>query len=268
MQYLLSIPHADPYVLLPLQQTASTDSSSLSYLSRPSNGKQRVVVLGSGWAAMSFVKSWNESLSSKYELVLLSPQELLCLHAPPAGHVRRHRRGAVDRRAGALRAQVQGKVLRGQSATRFLPEEKALVACFPEDAGFPEACFKLPYDILVLGVGCVNNTFGIQGVRGAHDVSSRRSRTPRASDLRVSECFERAALPADDQGGAAEAALVRHRRRRPDRCRGRGRAVRPHRGVTFQQALPRHRRRRQDPRRRPHGPRPVHLRPGHLELHG
>lgn len=34
-----------------------------------------------------------------------------------------------------------------------------------EDAGFPEACFKVSYDYLVLGVGSINNTFGIQGVQ-------------------------------------------------------------------------------------------------------
>lgn len=37
--------------------------------------------------------------------------------------------------------------------------------CPAEDAGFPEACFKVSYDYLVLGVGSVNNTFGIQGVQ-------------------------------------------------------------------------------------------------------
>ena len=35
-----------------------------------------------------------------------------------------------------------------------LPEEKTIVACFPEDAGFAEACFKIPYDKLVVAVGC------------------------------------------------------------------------------------------------------------------
>lgn len=42
------------------------------------------------------------------------------------------------------------------------PEEQAIVACFPKDAGLDEACFKVPYDILVVCVGCENNTFGIQ----------------------------------------------------------------------------------------------------------
>ncbi|KAL4519751.1 hypothetical protein Ndes2526B_g01679 [Nannochloris sp. 'desiccata'] len=78
--------------------------------------------------------------------------------------------------------------------TEIMPEERSIVACFPEDAGFPEACFKIPYDTLVLGVGCINNTFGIQGVqentlffKSVEDAGKLR--------LRVSECFERSALP-------------------------------------------------------------------------
>lgn len=36
--------------------------------------KTRVVVLGTGWGAMSMIKSWRESLSDKYELILVSPR--------------------------------------------------------------------------------------------------------------------------------------------------------------------------------------------------
>ena len=74
------------------------------------------------------------------------------------------------------------------------PAKKELVACFPADAGLDEACFKISYDILVVGVGSVNNTFGIEGVdkycmyfKSVEDASALRRR--------VSECFERAALP-------------------------------------------------------------------------
>lgn len=35
----------------------------------------------------------------------------------------------------------------------IIPEEKTVVACFPKDAGFPAACFKVPYDYLVVGEG-------------------------------------------------------------------------------------------------------------------
>lgn len=32
------------------------------------------------------------------------------------------------------------------------PVRKELVACFPKDAGFDEACFKIKYDMLIIGV--------------------------------------------------------------------------------------------------------------------
>lgn len=39
-----------------------------------SSGKTRIVVLGSGWGAMSFVKSFQESMTDRYELLLVSPR--------------------------------------------------------------------------------------------------------------------------------------------------------------------------------------------------
>lgn len=105
------------------------------------------------------------------------------------------------------------------------------MACFPRDVGFPEACFKVqllavypavscrlftncslramsqqcnvigprpatqvPYDMLVVAVGSVNNTFGIKGVK-EHTLSFRGIRDATALRRQVSECFERAALP-------------------------------------------------------------------------
>ena len=78
--------------------------------------------------------------------------------------------------------------------TEIMPDERSIVACFPEDAGFPEACFKIPYDVLIMGVGCINNTFGIQGVQ-EHTLFFKSVEDAAKLRLRVSECFERAALP-------------------------------------------------------------------------
>ena len=47
---------------------------------------------------------------------------------------------------------VQGKFFEA-TVKEILPQEKTIVACFPEDAGFAEACFKIPYDKLVVAVG-------------------------------------------------------------------------------------------------------------------
>lgn len=166
----------------------------LDALGPPAAGKQRVVVLGSGWAAMSFIKAWNPALSEKYELVLVSPRNYFVytplLPAMCAGTV--EERSIVEPVRSVLGSK--GKFFEAK-CNEILPEEKSLVACFPDDAGFPEACFKLPYDILVLSVGCVNNTFGIEGVK-EHTNFFKTVEDASKLRLRVSECFERAALPA------------------------------------------------------------------------
>lgn len=142
---------------------------------------------------MSFIKSWDESLSSRYELVLVSPRNYFVytplLPAMCAGTV--EERSIVEPVRAVLKSK--GKFFEAK-CNEILPDEKALVACFPEDAGFPEACFKLPYDILILSVGCVNNTFGIEGVE-EHTTFFKTVEDAARLRLRVSECFERAALP-------------------------------------------------------------------------
>ena len=61
---------------------------------------------------------------------------------------------------------MQGKFFEAK-VTEVLPAEKSIVACFPDDAGFPEACFKISYDVLVLGVGCVRARCHARFVRRA-----------------------------------------------------------------------------------------------------
>jgi NADH:ubiquinone reductase (non-electrogenic) len=54
--------------------------------------------------------------------------------------------------------------------------------------------WQVPYDMLVVAVGSVNNTFGIKGVT-EHTMAFRGIRDATALRRQVSECFERAALP-------------------------------------------------------------------------
>ena len=37
-------------------------------------GKTRIVILGSGWGAMSFIKRFEESATDRYEIILVSPR--------------------------------------------------------------------------------------------------------------------------------------------------------------------------------------------------
>ena len=45
---------------------------------------------------------------------------------------------------------LQGKYFEA-ICTDIDPEERSLVACFPPEAGLDDTCFKVPYDMLILG---------------------------------------------------------------------------------------------------------------------
>jgi NADH dehydrogenase FAD-containing subunit len=183
-----------------------------------------VIVLGSGWASVSFIKALPKSIADKYEVILMSPRNYF-LYTPllPAvatgtmeersivEPVRNLLGGKVSevlcccvlcgsRGIGVVRVGLSCVLLSvrvGRPALSFHthththtskhppqkkqnikqqaeyyeavakvvdPVKRELVACFPADAGLDEACFKISYDVLVVGVGSVNNTFGIEGV--------------------------------------------------------------------------------------------------------
>lgn len=180
-------------LLIYLQNTQT--GNGLPSLDQDKGGskKTRIVVLGAGWGAMSFVRAWNPALNDQYELIVVSPRNYFVytplLPAMCAGTV--EERSIVE----PVRSVLGGKgSFYEAKCTDINPEEKTIVACFPEDAGFPEACFKIPYDTLILGVGCINNTFGIQGVE-ENTISFKTVEDAAKLRLRISECFERAALP-------------------------------------------------------------------------
>jgi hypothetical protein len=58
-------------------ETTPTPKFGLSMYDKNASGatgKTRLVVLGSGWGAMSFIKRFQESMTEQYELILLSPR--------------------------------------------------------------------------------------------------------------------------------------------------------------------------------------------------
>lgn len=156
--------------------------------------RPRLVVLGSGWGAMSFIKSLPANISEMYELIVVSPRNYF-LYTPLLPAVAT---GTMEERSivEPVRNFLIGKGEFYEALCKDVdPVAKELVCCFPEDAGLDTACFKLSYDVLVVAVGSVNNTFGIKGVdqyctyfKSIEDAGRLRAR--------VSECFERAALPA------------------------------------------------------------------------
>ena len=56
---------------------------------------------------------------------------------------------------------MQGKYYEA-AVTDIDPNTKVVSAAFPQHAGLEQHSFQVPYDILILSVGSVNNTFGIK----------------------------------------------------------------------------------------------------------
>jgi NADH dehydrogenase FAD-containing subunit len=190
----------------------------------PKTDKPRVVILGSGWGAVSMLKSLPKDIANNYEIVVVSPRNyflytpllpavatgegcgcsvrlLIACGSPvacgaqcwrvarvrPQGRAPHHTAlhhttspshpsypsthpsaGTMEERSivEPVRNLVVGKGAYYEAMAKAIDtERKQLVACFPADAGLDEACFQISYDVLIVAVGSVNNTFGIQ-VRG------------------------------------------------------------------------------------------------------
>uniref|UniRef100_A0A7S3QLS1 NADH:ubiquinone reductase (non-electrogenic) n=1 Tax=Dunaliella tertiolecta TaxID=3047 RepID=A0A7S3QLS1_DUNTE len=182
-----------PNVLSPEVEPATPQVYTSLDESTKVTGKPRLVVLGSGWGAVSFIKALPANISQTYEVLLVSPRNYF-LYTPLLPAVAT---GTMEERSivEPVRNMIVGKGEFYEAVCKDIdPVKKQLVCCFPADSGLDEACFQVSYDVLVMGVGCVNNTFGIRGIqehcnlfKSIEDANNLRHR--------VSECFERAALP-------------------------------------------------------------------------
>eukprot|EP00879_Flechtneria_rotunda_P026035 GHRR01027711.1.p1 GENE.GHRR01027711.1~~GHRR01027711.1.p1 ORF type:complete len:219 (+),score=60.53 GHRR01027711.1:375-1031(+) len=113
--------------------------------------RPRAVVLGSGWASASFMKALPKDIKERFEVVVVSPRNYF-LYTPllPAVAV-----GTMEERSivEPVRNLVHGKGDYYEAVCKAIdPVRKELVACFPKDSGLDEACFKISYDVLIIGV--------------------------------------------------------------------------------------------------------------------
>ncbi|KAL0037414.1 hypothetical protein WJX79_006840 [Trebouxia sp. C0005] len=181
-------------VAAPVIEVSGTQSNDLRTLKlNKGSQKPRVVILGSGWGAVSFIRDLPKNIGDKYDIVLLSPRNYFLFTAllpqVATGNLEEHSiiesiRKILGKKGTYFEAAV----------TNINVSERALTARFPCHAGLEEFEFTVPYDILIYSVGSKVNTFGIKGVqqyafffKSIADAHNLRQR--------VCECFERAALP-------------------------------------------------------------------------
>lgn len=148
--------------------------------------KPRVVVLGTGFAAFSFVKNIDTRL---FDVTVVSPRNhFLFTPLLPSTTV-----GTVEFRSiiepiRSARRDV-GYI---QAFARSLDTKQRLVRC---EGALDPSHVELPYDQLVIGVGSKSNTYGIPGV-AEFTLPLKDLADARAIRQRIIECFERAANPA------------------------------------------------------------------------
>lgn len=156
--------------------------------------KKKVVVLGTGWGGMSFVRGID---TSKYDVTVVSPRNYF-LFTPLLPGVSS---GSMEGRS--ISEPIRRIMLRHKKQGRYFEAEcidmdpaNKTVTCQDSDnsIGKVQGTFTLPYDYLIIAVGAQSNTFGTPGVLEHCHCLKELEDAERIRES-VVDCFEAAALP-------------------------------------------------------------------------
>jgi len=185
-----------------LRRYIGRDGSGLVAMSdAPNPDKTKVVVLGSGWGAVSFLKNIDPAaLQSKYDVTLISPRNYFSYSPLIPGAAT----GAIEPRsiADPVRRIVSTASMYGggymEAAAVGVDLEKKTVSCHYTKpfigCQYDTRTFEVPYDVLVVGVGAVTNTFGVPGVE-ENCFFLKTIAEAKKLRQRINESFEIASLP-------------------------------------------------------------------------
>jgi NADH:ubiquinone reductase (non-electrogenic) len=148
-------------------------------------GKKHLVILGTGFASFSLVKHIDTEL---YDVKIVSPRNhFLFTPLLPSTTV-----GTIEFRSIIEPVRAARKNIEFYLAyCTALETETKIIHC--EDA-LDGRKFSLPFDILIIGVGAISNTFGIAGVN-EYALHLKELADARAIRQRIIENFERANTP-------------------------------------------------------------------------
>ncbi|KAI8963547.1 FAD/NAD(P)-binding domain-containing protein [Daldinia sp. FL1419] len=166
--------------------------------------KERVVILGSGWAGYGFARSLDPK---KYERIMISPRSYFVFTPLLAGTAvgtlefravtEPVRRLGLDKfhQGWADDIDFARKVIRVEANTSDdIASRTRLAIKHRPDTADKGALFEVEYDKLVVAVGSYSQTFGIEGVR-EHANFLRDIGDARNIRMKVLQNFEKAALP-------------------------------------------------------------------------
>ncbi|CAN8326232.1 unnamed protein product [Cochlearia groenlandica] len=191
-----SAPLASKLLLLGTLSGGSIEaySDSNSEANKPEIQKKKVVVLGTGWAGISFLKDLD---ISSYDVKVVSPQNYFAftplLPSVTCGTVEAR---SIVESVRNITKKKNGEIELWEADCVKIDPFKNKVQCLPVFKDDPEASqeFSLEYDYLIVAVGAQVNTFGTPGVlENCHFLKEVED----AQRIRrgVIDCFEKAILP-------------------------------------------------------------------------
>eukprot|EP01087_Luapelamoeba_hula_P023102 TRINITY_DN8446_c0_g1_i1.p1 TRINITY_DN8446_c0_g1~~TRINITY_DN8446_c0_g1_i1.p1 ORF type:complete len:661 (-),score=96.82 TRINITY_DN8446_c0_g1_i1:141-2093(-) len=158
-------PVAAPSQLVEKAETAPVPQVLADTSPRGPNDKPRVVILGSGWAALSLLRELD---TSQFEVTLVSPRNyfLFTPLLPSVTVGTLEPRSVVEQvRKFCHRTSKERSVQYFEAACKNINPARKTITCVDESAVVGAvSTFELAYDHLVIAVGAQNTTFGTPGV--------------------------------------------------------------------------------------------------------
>ncbi|GBL78024.1 putative NADH dehydrogenase [Araneus ventricosus] len=136
----------------------TTRKNFIKYFSSPSSQKKRVIILGSGWGSYSVLKNIDRRL---FDVKVITPRNhflftpLLCSTAV----------GTLEFRS--ITEPIRNIGFKDPNDFMLAHAEEfdtSTQTVFCRSVLDQNSQFSVPYDKLIIGVGCVSNTFGVPGV--------------------------------------------------------------------------------------------------------
>jgi NADH dehydrogenase len=147
---------------LPIAQILVDDNDSDTM--EEQKDKPRLVVLGTGWGSIALLKNLNPG---DYHVTVVSPTNYF-LFTPmlPSATVGTLGLRSLVEPVRRIVQRVHGHFLKGEAVDVEFSEKMVEIAGL--DANGNPQHFYLPYDKLVIGVGCVTNPHGVKGLEYCH----------------------------------------------------------------------------------------------------
>ncbi|KAF4585790.1 pyridine nucleotide-disulfide oxidoreductase [Ophiocordyceps camponoti-floridani] len=162
--------------------------SALLRASSKADSRERVVILGSGWAGYALARTLS---ASKTRRIMISPRS----HFVFTPLLASTSVGTLEFRAAIEPVRRLGLDQFVQGWATDVDFEGKTVKVEADTGGDGKAMVSVAYDKLVLAMGCYSQTFGIEGVR-EHACFLRDVGDARVIRQRVLTAFEKAALPS------------------------------------------------------------------------